>query len=100
MYIIPYQPHLLLFSHAVESKHPSKHHQAQWLLSKVLSHHNHQVQQGHVRPSFRLGVSGPPGAGKSSVIEKLGQLLTGWGHRVAVLVSTEVILSICNLRLG
>jgi LAO/AO transport system kinase len=69
----------------VESKHPSKHHQAQWLLSKVLSHHNHQVQQGHVRPSFRLGVSGPPGAGKSSVIEKLGQLLTEWGHRVAVL---------------
>ncbi len=35
--------------------------------------------------SFRLGLSGPPGAGKSTFIESLGKSLTGMGHRVAVL---------------
>jgi LAO/AO transport system kinase len=37
------------------------------------------------RPSFRLGVSGVPGVGKSTFIETLGLLLIGDGHRVAVL---------------
>lgn len=31
------------------------------------------------------GISGPPGAGKSTFIEKFGKFLTGTGHRVAVL---------------
>jgi LAO/AO transport system kinase len=35
--------------------------------------------------AHRLGVSGAPGAGKSSLIEALGAHLTGSGHRVAVL---------------
>ncbi len=35
--------------------------------------------------SFRLGVSGVPGAGKSTFIESLGLQLIGQGHRVAVL---------------
>jgi LAO/AO transport system kinase len=35
--------------------------------------------------TFRVGVSGPPGAGKSSLIEVLGLLLVARGHRVAVL---------------
>jgi LAO/AO transport system kinase len=35
--------------------------------------------------SFRLGVSGVPGAGKSTFIEAAGLRLTGRGHRVAVL---------------
>jgi LAO/AO transport system kinase len=35
--------------------------------------------------AHRLGVSGAPGAGKSSFIEALGAHLTGSGHRVAVL---------------
>lgn len=69
----------------VESKHPTKHCHAQWLLTGVLSQRSKQRQLGQLRPSFRLGVSGPPGAGKSTVIEKLGQLLTGQGYRVAVL---------------
>ncbi len=37
------------------------------------------------RPSFRLGVSGVPGVGKSTLIETLGLLLIGEGLRVAVL---------------
>ncbi|HSC63329.1 MAG TPA: methylmalonyl Co-A mutase-associated GTPase MeaB [Caldimonas sp.] len=37
------------------------------------------------RPSFRLGVSGVPGVGKSTFIETLGLLLIGQGRRVAVL---------------
>ncbi|KAJ9437480.1 hypothetical protein DIPPA_23670, partial [Diplonema papillatum] len=35
--------------------------------------------------TFRLAVSGPPGAGKSCFIEALGKHLTDKGHRVAVL---------------
>ena len=34
--------------------------------------------------SFRLGIAGPPGAGKSTFIEALGLQLTAEGHRVAV----------------
>ncbi len=35
--------------------------------------------------SYRVGISGVPGAGKSTFIDALGQMLTGRGHRVAVL---------------
>ena len=35
--------------------------------------------------SVRLGITGVPGAGKSTVIEALGTMLTGYGHKVAVL---------------
>lgn len=35
--------------------------------------------------TYRLGISGPPGAGKSSLIETLGLYLIEKGHRVAVL---------------
>ncbi|WHZ11975.1 MAG: methylmalonyl Co-A mutase-associated GTPase MeaB [Burkholderiaceae bacterium] len=39
----------------------------------------------HTGRSFRLGISGAPGVGKSTFIEALGMLLIGHGHRVAVL---------------
>jgi LAO/AO transport system kinase len=39
----------------------------------------------HTGQSFRLGISGVPGVGKSTFIEVLGLLLIGRGHRVAVL---------------
>jgi LAO/AO transport system kinase len=35
--------------------------------------------------SMRLGISGAPGAGKSTFIEAFGKYLTGRGHKVAVL---------------
>jgi LAO/AO transport system kinase len=35
--------------------------------------------------SIRIGITGVPGAGKSTFIETFGQLITGKGHRVAVL---------------
>lgn len=36
-------------------------------------------------PSLRIGISGVPGAGKSTLIDNLGGRWTGEGHRVAVL---------------
>ncbi len=39
----------------------------------------------HTGNSFRLGISGVPGVGKSTFIEALGLYLIGLGHRVAVL---------------
>ena len=39
----------------------------------------------HTGRSFRLGVSGVPGVGKSTFIEALGLFLIAQGHRVAVL---------------
>ncbi len=39
----------------------------------------------HTGKSFRLGISGVPGVGKSTFIEALGLFLIGQGHRVAVL---------------
>ena len=39
----------------------------------------------HTGKSFRLGISGVPGVGKSTFIEVLGLFLIGRGHRVAVL---------------
>ncbi len=39
----------------------------------------------HTGGAFRVGITGVPGVGKSTFIEALGTLLTGRGHRVAVL---------------
>lgn len=39
----------------------------------------------HTGKSFRIGISGVPGVGKSTFIEVLGLYLIGQGHRVAVL---------------
>jgi LAO/AO transport system kinase len=39
----------------------------------------------HAGRAIRLGISGVPGAGKSTFIESLGTLLVNRGHRVAVL---------------
>jgi LAO/AO transport system kinase len=60
----------------VESTRPDHRAEAAALLDEVLPHTGKAV---------RLGVTGTPGAGKSSFIEELGGRLTAAGHRVAVL---------------
>ncbi|WP_406262879.1 methylmalonyl Co-A mutase-associated GTPase MeaB [Actinacidiphila glaucinigra] len=60
----------------VESSRPDHRELAQRLLTELLPH------AGKAR---RIGVSGVPGVGKSTFIDAFGTLLTGRGHRVAVL---------------
>jgi LAO/AO transport system kinase len=60
----------------IESSRRDHHVRAEALLEELLP------QTGG---SFRIGVSGAPGAGKSTFIEALGLHLTTAGHRVAVL---------------
>ena len=70
----------------VESVHPIKKAQAQVLLGKVLEHMKQKKLHSQSRPvTFRIGLSGPPGAGKSTFIETFGSFLTSQGLRVAVL---------------
>jgi LAO/AO transport system kinase len=60
----------------VESTRADHSEQAQELLLRLLP---------HTGAAQRVGISGVPGAGKSTFIDALGTLLTGRGHRVAVL---------------
>uniref|UniRef100_A0AAV2LGD9 Uncharacterized protein n=1 Tax=Knipowitschia caucasica TaxID=637954 RepID=A0AAV2LGD9_KNICA len=70
----------------VETQHPRKKELAQVLLQRVLAYKREQESRNGGRPqAFRVGLSGPPGAGKSSFIEVVGKMLTGRGHKVSVL---------------
>ena len=60
----------------LESTRPDHRLQADALLTALLPHSGR---------SFRLGISGVPGVGKSTFIEALGLYLIAQGHRVAVL---------------
>ncbi|MFB7664906.1 methylmalonyl Co-A mutase-associated GTPase MeaB [Kitasatospora sp. NPDC056138] len=60
----------------VESTRPDHRALAQRLLVELLPHSGRAV---------RVGITGVPGVGKSTFIEALGTMLTGLGHRVAVL---------------
>ncbi|MFE3517996.1 methylmalonyl Co-A mutase-associated GTPase MeaB [Streptomyces sp. NPDC059166] len=60
----------------VESVRPDHRAQAQRLLGALLPHSGR---------SRRIGISGVPGVGKSTFVDALGTMLTGLGHRVAVL---------------
>lgn len=61
------------------------------LIESALPAHQEMAQQiierciPHSGRSLRVGISGVPGAGKSTFIEALGKYLTGQGHRLAVL---------------
>jgi LAO/AO transport system kinase len=46
---------------------------------------NSRQQAQGSKNTFRVGFSGPPGVGKSTLIESLGMQLVNKGHRVAVL---------------
>ncbi|EFX68819.1 hypothetical protein DAPPUDRAFT_301249 [Daphnia pulex] len=67
-----------------ESTHPRKRLQARSLLKKALQHCK-QCQQHDNSFSFRIGLSGPPGAGKSTFLENMGKFLTSQGEKIAVL---------------
>ena len=60
----------------VESARPDRHEQAQQLLLRLLP---------DAGRALHVGITGVPGVGKSTTIEALGTMLTGQGHRVAVL---------------
>src|SRR3954469_22293071 len=60
----------------VESTKPAHRELAQQLLVELLP---------HAGGAHRVGITGVPGAGKSTFIESLGTTLTAAGHRVAVL---------------
>lgn len=63
----------------IESKRYEDHVQSQALLAYLMKERKKEKE------SFRIGISGPPGAGKSTFIECLGQHFIQDGHRVAVL---------------
>lgn len=70
----------------IESTHNRKKELAQVLLQKVLLYHQEQEQRNQGKPlAFRVGLSGPPGAGKSTFIEYFGKMLTERGHKLSVL---------------
>ncbi|XP_056136933.1 methylmalonic aciduria type A protein, mitochondrial [Lampris incognitus] len=70
----------------VETQHPRKKELAQVLLQRVLAYRREQEKCNGGKPvAFRVGLSGPPGAGKSSFIEVVGKMLTSQGHKVSVL---------------
>ncbi|XP_066088646.1 methylmalonic aciduria type A protein, mitochondrial isoform X4 [Saccopteryx bilineata] len=70
----------------VESTHSRKKELAQVLLQRVLVYHREQEQLNRGEPrAFRVGLSGPPGAGKSTFIEYFGKMLTERGHKLSVL---------------
>ena len=60
----------------VESARPDDRRLAQELLSRLLP---------HAGGAHRVGISGVPGSGKSTLIDTLGTRLTAAGHRVGVL---------------
>ena len=60
----------------VESTRPDDRRSGQDLLARLLP---------HAGGAHRVGITGVPGAGKSTLIEALGTRLTGAGHRVGVL---------------
>ncbi len=60
----------------VESRHPAHRRAAEALLESLLA---------HAGTAHRIGISGVPGVGKSTLIEALGLKLLDAGHRVMVL---------------
>jgi len=70
----------------VESTNKHNGIQSRILVNKVIAHCKQKAtQEGKQTLAFRIGLSGPPGAGKSTFTEIFGKKLTSSGHRVAVL---------------
>ena len=60
----------------IESNNPSHYAQAQEIIERCLPHSGRSV---------RIGITGVPGAGKSSFIEAVGNMVTSLRHKLAVL---------------
>ncbi|MDR1169225.1 MAG: methylmalonyl Co-A mutase-associated GTPase MeaB [Prevotellaceae bacterium] len=60
----------------VESLRDEHHEMAQAIIEKCLPYSG---------KSARIGITGVPGAGKSTFIEAFGRKITSWGHKLAVL---------------
>lgn len=60
----------------VESSNPAHHDQAQQIIEGCLPHAGRSV---------RIGITGVPGAGKSTFIEAIGNMVTSLHHKLAVL---------------
>jgi LAO/AO transport system kinase len=60
----------------IESTRPDHRRMAQQVLTELLP---------HAGKATRIGITGVPGVGKSTFIDAFGTMLTGLGHRVAVL---------------
>ena len=60
----------------IESRRPDHQERAEALLARLLP---------HTGQAIRLGISGTPGAGKSTFIEALGRHVIAQGHKIAVL---------------
>ncbi|PIK56523.1 putative methylmalonic aciduria type A-like, mitochondrial [Apostichopus japonicus] len=68
-----------------ESTNLVKRKEAQRLMSMTLEHLKTTESHKKFKSSFRIGLTGPPGAGKSTFIEAFGKMLTKSGQQVAVL---------------
>ncbi|CAM9530239.1 unnamed protein product [Lampetra planeri] len=69
-----------------ESTLPRHRQLAGQLLGRLLHRQREREGSTEGRPeTFRIGLSGPPGAGKSTFIEALGTMLTARGEKLAVL---------------
>ncbi|MBQ8366837.1 MAG: methylmalonyl Co-A mutase-associated GTPase MeaB [Alistipes sp.] len=60
----------------IESNNPTHYAQAQEIIERCLPHSGRSV---------RIGITGVPGAGKSSFIEAVGNMVTSYNHKLAVL---------------
>jgi len=60
----------------VESSKPEHYLDAQKIIERCLP---------HAKPSVRIGITGVPGAGKSTFIEAIGGMVVGLNHKLAVL---------------
>ncbi|CAF0837066.1 unnamed protein product [Didymodactylos carnosus] len=70
----------------IESTNEIKRKHAKELLTKVLSGLKQKQEKKQGQPiSFRIGLTGAPGSGKSTFIEVFGRYLIEKGHKVAVL---------------
>eukprot|EP01147_Barroeca_monosierra_P008699 gene8699-1088_t len=69
----------------VESRNNNNFQQGQCLLARLLEHQRDLKESGEFKETVRLGISGPPGVGKSTFIESFGCHLLSMGKTLAVL---------------